>query len=117
PVRREKKMLEETLLGEYQLEGLLFYAGQNLCVLDPVARFVPGAAGAFDLAIQPSYYVTSLYRYFDGQWYLHLDMGQGVQEGRAAPWTKDSFVKSVEELRSLLGTGGRSGSSAWKPWC
>lgn len=99
--RRVDKKLTETLLGDYSLSQLQLYA-EHLYVLDPVARFVPGALGAYDLSIQPSFYLTSLFRYYDGRWYVHLDVGQGVKSARTEPWSKDSFRRSVEELRSLL---------------
>ena len=54
------------------------------------------------MAIQPSYYTTTLYRSFDDRWYVHLDVGQGVKEGRREAWEKASFTRAVEELRSLL---------------
>jgi hypothetical protein len=100
--RRYEKTLMESLLGKYTLQQLQIYAVQHLYVLDPIARFVPGGQGAFDLSIQPSFYVTSVYRDFDGSWNVHLDVGQDVSEGRGVPWGKDSFMKAVEELRSLL---------------
>jgi hypothetical protein len=100
--RRVKKTIEESLLGTYELPQLQFYADQNLYILDPIGRFVPGALGSIDLAIQPSYYVSTLYRYFDGRWYVHLDVGERVREGRGLPWERATLVKAVEELRSLL---------------
>ena len=69
--RRVEKDLSETLLGTYTLPQMLIHAAPYLYVLDPLSRFVPGSAGAFDLTIQPSYYVTSLYRAYDGIWYAH----------------------------------------------
>ncbi|HVA49954.1 MAG TPA: hypothetical protein VNH11_26545 [Pirellulales bacterium] len=100
--RRERKQLEETVLGNYSLPQLQFYAEQHLYVLDPVARFVPGASGAFDLSIQPSYYLTSLYRDFDKVWHIHLDLKHGANGGRVEPWSKGAFKQSVEDLRALL---------------
>ena len=70
--------MNETLLGTYTLPQLQVYADADLYVLEPVARFVPGAMGAYDLSIQPSYYITTLYRHIDERWYAHLDVGQGV---------------------------------------
>jgi hypothetical protein len=100
--RRDEKKLTESLLGQYQLQQLQIYAGQHLYVLDPIGRFVPGALGAFDLSIQPSFYVTGVYRYFDKSWNVHLDVGQGDREGSGVLWGKDSYVRAVEELKSLL---------------
>jgi hypothetical protein len=100
--RRVNKTMQETVLGEYQIPQLQFFAEQQLYLLDPVARFVPGALGAVDLAIQPSYYVSSIYRYFDEHWYVHLDVGQGIRESRGLLWNKGTFLQAVAELRSLL---------------
>jgi len=99
--RRTEKKLTETLLGEYSVPQLQLYA-EHLYVLDSVARFVPGALGAYELSIQPSLYLTSLYRNYDGSWYVHLNLRQGVKGAHSEPWSKDSFRRSVEELRSLL---------------
>ncbi len=108
--RHDEKELMESLLGQYSLQQLHIYAGQHMYVLDPIARFVPGALGAFDLSIQPSFYVTSVYRYFDNSWNVHSDVGQGVREGRGVPWGKDSFYQAIRELRSLLSSSGNSAS-------
>jgi hypothetical protein len=100
--RREEKKLTETLLGAYSLPQLQFFTEQHLYVLDPIARFVPEAMGAFDLSIQPSYYLTTLFRDYDGAWQVHLDVGQGVKGKRTEPWSEDSYRRVVEELRTLL---------------
>jgi hypothetical protein len=100
--RRVERKMSETLLGEYLLPQLQVYADADLYVLEPVARFVPGAAGAYDLSIQPSYDITTLYRDFDGQWQAHLDVGQGANSGRREPWSSQTFRASLESLRSLV---------------
>jgi hypothetical protein len=100
--RRQPKQLEETLLGKYALDSLYFHAEGNLYFLDPLARFVPGGIGAFDLSIQPSYLITSTYRNLDGAWLFHLDVGQGTNGGHKVPVKAESFRQAVAELRSLL---------------
>jgi hypothetical protein len=100
--RRERKKLSEMLIGDYSLDQLYLHAEGNLYILDPLARFIPGGLGAFDLSIQPSFYVTSIYRHLDGMWYVHLDIGQGVQGAKNEPLTQDSFKSAVAELRSML---------------
>jgi hypothetical protein len=99
--KRVQRRLSETLLGTYGTPQLLMHAAPNLYVLDPVARFVPGAAGAFDLSVQPSFYTISLYRDFGGVWYAHHDVGQGVNTGKRDVWSKDTLQKCVEELGTL----------------
>jgi hypothetical protein len=99
--KRVPKRLSETLLGTYEAPQLLMHAAPNLYVLDPVARFVPGAAGAFDLSVQPSFYTISLYRDFGGLWQAHHDVGQGTTGGKRDVWSKDTLKKCVEELGAL----------------
>ena len=99
--KRVQKRLSETLLGTYETSQLLMHAAPNLYVLDPVARFVPGAAGAFDLSVQPSFYTVSLYRDFDGVWHAHHEVGQGANVGKRDVWSKDTLKKCVEELGAL----------------
>ncbi len=79
--------MSETLLGTYALPQLQVYADADLYVLEPVARFVPGAMGAYDLSIQPSSYITTLYRHIDGRWYaqfLEVGGGGGAPPGAGA---------------------------------
>jgi hypothetical protein len=100
--RRERKKLSEVLIGEYALDQLYLHAEGNLYILDPIARFIPGGLGAFDLSIQPSFYVTSIYRQMDGVWYVHLDVARGVHGAKNELLTQDTFRRAVEELRSML---------------
>jgi hypothetical protein len=100
--RRQQKKMDELLLGEYALDQLYMHAEGNLYILDPVARFIPGGLGAFDLSIQPSFYVTSIYCHKDGTWYIHLDVGQGERGTRKERLSGHSLRGGVMELRSLL---------------
>jgi hypothetical protein len=102
PTRRVGKKLNEMLIGEYHLDQLYLHVEGNLYILDPLARFIPGGQGAFDLSIQLSFYVTSIYRNIDGMWYVHLGIGQKVQGAKKEPLTQESFQRAVVELRSLL---------------
>ena len=100
--RRVGKKLTEILIGEYHLDQLYLHAEGNLYIVDPLARFIPGGLGAFDLSIQPSFYVTSIYRHMDSNWFIHLDVGQGVHGAKQQPLTKESFRQAIAELRSML---------------
>jgi hypothetical protein len=100
--RRVERKISETLLGTYPLPQLQVYADADLYVFEPVARFVPGAMGAYSLSIQPSYYITTLYRHTDGRWYAQLDVGRGVANGSPELWSLETFRASLEELRSLV---------------
>ncbi len=100
--RRVNKKMNESLIGPYEARQLLIFAEPNLYVLDPVARFVPGAQAAFDFAIQPSYYTTSMYRDHNGIWYVHLDIGKEMANGRSVEWNRGSFRSCVEQLRAFV---------------
>ncbi|MCA9226575.1 MAG: hypothetical protein KDA47_13230 [Planctomycetales bacterium] len=100
--RTEKKKIRESLLGTYEAPQLLIFAEPDLFVFDPVARFVPGGQGSFDLAIQPSYYTTSLYRDYNGDWYVHLEVCNGVSQSKRVAWGRDAFYECFEELRAFV---------------
>lgn len=100
--RRVNKKISESLLGSYEVPQLLTFAEPELYVLDPIARFVPGGQGAFDLAIQPSYQTTSLYRDFGGIWHVHLGIQNGVSKGKPVEWSKEAFHQCIEQLRVLV---------------
>lgn len=100
--RRVERQVNEALLGTYPLPQLQVFAEADLYVFDPVGRFVPGGMGAYDLAIQPSYYLTSLYRDYDGRWYGRLDVGRGIEGAARFPWDKEAFLGCLRELRSLV---------------
>jgi hypothetical protein len=102
PTRRVDKRLDESLLGQYSLPQLELFADHHHYVLDPLARFVPAAKGAIDLSIQPSFFVTNLYRDFNDVWHIRLDVDQGTRGGRPVPLTKDSFAEAVKELGALV---------------
>jgi hypothetical protein len=97
--RRIGKPINETLLGSYEAPQLLIFAEPNLYVLDPIARFIPGGQGSLDLAVQPSYHTSSLYRDDSGKWYVHLEIRNGVSKGNRVEWSKDAFHRCVEELK------------------
>jgi hypothetical protein len=69
--RRIAKTVNERRLGTYRVPVLLMEKDTIESVLNPVARFVPGADGAVDLYVAPAYDdVASLY--FEGDhWVVH----------------------------------------------
>ncbi len=99
--RRQTAELSETLLDSYQLPQLLIYADEELFVLSPIARFVPDGMGAYQLSIQPSFELSSIYRDFDGVWYGHVDLNHGQVHARREQWSKHILEACVRELKSL----------------
>jgi hypothetical protein len=71
PTRRIDKRLEESKIGEYVVPALLIQVDLVKLLLEPVARFVPGADGVVDLYLMPQYDDTaSIYRR-NGIWQIH----------------------------------------------
>jgi hypothetical protein len=96
--RREKKKITERLLDSYEMAQLLIQANGAMVVLDPVARFVPGALGVADLSLVPSYHFLTIPRTEDG-WHIHIDTGRNGGSERREEWNECSFVEAVELLR------------------
>ena len=100
--RRESKILTETLLGSYRLDRLYLHAEGNLYILDPLARFVAGGSGTYELSIQPSSNTNAIYRHSDGTWRVLLRSDGDPEVGEGDPLSKELFVAAIRELRSQL---------------
>jgi hypothetical protein len=94
--KRKEKKLKDRFLGEYSVPQLQIFALDNRLLLDPVARYAPGASGLLDLAVLPSYESVIVTR-AQGRWYI-----QPVQEqGRRRKWSERAFVDTVTRLSAL----------------
>jgi hypothetical protein len=100
--RLSTKQLQETLLGEYSLPQLYIHAGDAPLLLDPVARFVPGALGLVDFAVLSPYRSMMVPRTRDG-WFLHLETGKDINGVRREPWAQEAFYRAVEHLARQRG--------------
>ena len=96
--RRESKTVRERLLDSYDLSQLLIQVNGSTLLLDPVARFVPGALGVADLALVPSYHSVRIPRREDG-WHLHIDPDRRGGEESQSLWNEEAFLHAVELLR------------------
>jgi len=92
-VRREAKVIREDRLGQYTVPRLLIHATAGRLLLDPVARYVPGALGLADLYVLPSYDAVIISRTDDG-WRLHPIGADDVPQ----PWSEESFVQTALQL-------------------
>src|SRR5271165_6750519 len=69
--RQIAKKMKDSRLGVYEAPALLMQKETTRVLLDPVARFAPGADGVVDLYLMPAYDdIASLYL-VDGEWQLH----------------------------------------------
>jgi hypothetical protein len=98
PHKRQDKVLRERLLGPYEVEQLRFHTGHAGFMLDPVARFVPGALGLVDLYVLPTLDTVMIVR-AEADWVLRVDQAGSEQ---VLPWGKEPFVAAVSELAKNL---------------
>jgi hypothetical protein len=72
-------------------------------LLDPVARFVPGADGVVDLYLMPAYDdIASLY-FVAGEWRLHYVFPNTaavatVREAQSTPLSKETLARVLDEM-------------------
>jgi hypothetical protein len=99
--RRIDKTVSERGLGTYEVPVLLMERDTVEVVLNPVARFVPGANGAVDLYVAPAYDdIASLYLEGD-HWVLHY-------ANRPDPMAAESVIEikprpySEQSIRAIL---------------
>lgn len=103
--RRIEKRMEDSQIGTYKAPALLLQAEFTRVLLEPVARFVPGASGAVDLYLMPAYDdIASLYDTPNGGWQLHYiwsgspSVGD-VRDANAVPLTKDALQRVLAEMK------------------
>lgn len=99
PTRRIDKRMTEAKLGEYVVPALLIQVDLTKLMLEPVARFVPGADGVVDLYLMPEYDDTaSIYRR-GGEWQIHYAVvGDAIPpESR----TTDPDVLASSQIKSF----------------
>jgi hypothetical protein len=101
--RQIAKKMKDSRLGLYDAPALLMQKETTRVLLDPVARFTPGADGVVDLYLMPAYDdIASLY-FVDGEWRLHY-MYPGtptvatIKQADSCPLSKDSIGQVLNEM-------------------
>jgi hypothetical protein len=101
--RQIPKKMKDSRLGEYEAPALLMQKETTRVLLDPVARFAPGADGVVDLYLMPAYDdIASLYL-VDGEWQLHY-MFPGtptvatIREAEPRPLSKEAIGQVLDEI-------------------
>jgi hypothetical protein len=101
--RRIEKKMEDSVLGSYEAPVLLMQRETTRVLLEPIARFVPGADGVVDLYWMPAYDdIASLYL-VEGRWRLHYvypDTGAIDKGANAIPLTKETLSKVLDDMCS-----------------
>ena len=102
--RRIDNTITERELGTYKVPVLLMEKDTVEVVLNPVARFVPGAEGAVDMYLAPAYDdIASLY-FEGGQWMLHYAerpnpfATQSVIEMKSRPYSNEAIIATLEGM-------------------
>ena len=96
--RQVGKTIHERRLGTYKAPLLLMEKEGIEAVLNPVARYVPGSAGAVDLYLAPAYDdIASLY-YEEGQWVVH----HAAPADLNSPVEVEQRTLSEETIRAIL---------------
>jgi hypothetical protein len=103
----EEKMrpMRDSVLGEYKAPALFLQREFTRVVLEPVARFAPGANGVVDLARLPTYDdVATLYRIGD-EWKLHYvfrgaNVVAGPRTAQSLPLDEAIFRRVLDEFSS-----------------
>jgi hypothetical protein len=97
------KKMKDSRLGAYEAPALLMQKETTRVLLDPVARFAPGADGIVDLYLMPAYDdIASLYLQ-DGEWRLHY-MFAGtpavatVRKAESCGLSKDAIRRVLDEM-------------------
>jgi hypothetical protein len=101
--RQIAKKMKDSRLGEYEAPALLMQKEATRVLLDPVARFAPGADGVVDLYLMPAYDdIASLYL-VDGEWQLHYVFPNSaaiakIRQAKPCSLSKDVFGRVLDEM-------------------
>ena len=101
--RRIEKKMKDSHLGKYEAPALMMQKDTTRVLLDPIARFAPGADGVVDLYLMPAYDdIASLY-FVKGEWLVHY-MFPGsssvatIREAESMPLSKGAFSSVLNEM-------------------
>jgi hypothetical protein len=101
--RQIAKKMKDSRLGVYEAPALLMQKETTRVLLDPVARFAPGADGVVDLYLMPAYDdIASLYL-VDGEWQLHY-MFPGaptvptIRQAKPCSLSKEAIGRVLDEM-------------------
>jgi hypothetical protein len=70
--RRYPKRLRDDDRRVYEVPALYLQKGPTSLLLDPIGYDIPGAEGAADLYVMPTYDPTAVLYFEDGQWVIHF---------------------------------------------
>jgi hypothetical protein len=101
--RQIAKKMKDSRLGSYDAPALLMQKETTRVLLDPVARFTPGADGVVDLYLMPAYDdIASLYL-VNGEWRLHYvfsgtPAAAEIRQAESWPLSRDAIGRILNEM-------------------
>ena len=96
--RRDPKEATEYRLGGYTVPQLLIHAPAGRLLLDPIARYVPGALGVVEFCALPSYDSLRLARTADG-WVLDSDNPGEAPRAWSEATFRDAALRLLESAK------------------
>jgi hypothetical protein len=78
--RRYPKRLRDEAREVYEVPALYLQKGATNLLLDPIGYDVPGAEGAADLYLMPTYDPAASVYFEDGQWVIHYAVPRDPME-------------------------------------
>ena len=103
--RRIDKQMEDSRIGAYEAPALLLQEDLTRVLLEPIARFAPGAEGVVDLYLMPAYDDIATLFYYGGGWHLHYQSPEASptakpREDEVRPLSKETFRAVVESMKN-----------------
>ncbi len=101
--REISKKIKDSRLGAYEAPALLMQRETIRVLLDPIARFTPGADGVVDLYLMPAYDdIASLYL-MNGDWQLHYMFAVAksaatIRHAESSPLSKEALERVLAEM-------------------
>jgi hypothetical protein len=99
--RRYPKRLRDDAGELYEVPALYLQKGPTSLLLDPIGYDVPGADGAADLYLMPTYDPTASVYFEDGQWVIHYALPAGPAAAQSAVKDK-ALCLSPETINQVL---------------
>ena len=102
--RRYPKKLRDDDRQLYEVPALYLQKGPTSLLLDPIGYDVPGAEGAADLYLMPTYDPTASLYFEGGQWMLHyilppdLIETHSVIESQALPLSAETINQVLDSI-------------------
>jgi len=103
--RQVSKKMKDSRLGSYEAPALLMQKETTRVLLDPVARFVPGADGVVDLYLMPAYDDIASLNFVGGEWQLHYVFTgtpavATIRQAQSIPLSKNVIGRVLDEMSS-----------------